>query len=57
MNSQGPGMHQVTTLKSQKEKHSLSLLTSPALNILQNYIAGAKKTFTLKQKREDGEPV
>lgn len=50
MRSQGPGMHQVTTLKSQKEKRGLSFLTPPALNILQNYTAGAKKTFILKQK-------
>lgn len=50
MRSQGPGMHQVTTFKSQKEKHGLSFLTLPALNILQNYMAGPEKTLTLKQK-------
>lgn len=43
-------MHQVTALKSQKEKHGLSFLAPSALNILQNYTAGTKKTFTLKQK-------
>lgn len=43
-------MHQVTALKSQKEKRGLSFLTPPALDILQNYMAGAKKTFILRQK-------